>query len=42
MAMMDASRPTPMAIQSKPMWIAADRSGLIIDDDTVEFWPHTI
>lgn len=35
--MMDASRPTPIAIQSKPMWIAAYRSSLIIDDDNVEF-----
>jgi hypothetical protein len=30
-AMMDASRPTPIAIQSKPMWIAADRSSLFND-----------
>lgn len=24
------------------MWMAADGSSLIIDEDTVEVWPHTI
>lgn len=33
-AMMDASRPTPIAIQSKPMWIAVDRSSSLIDGET--------
>jgi hypothetical protein len=32
--MMDAKRPTPIAIQSKPMWIAVYRSNSLIGDDT--------
>ena len=32
--MIDASRPTPIAIQSKPMWIAVNRSSSLIDGDT--------